>query len=107
MAIFKCKMCGGQLDVSNNATIANCDYCGSEIDDSQPSTLINAVCPICKNASNNTVKDGKCLCSLCGTTFTPQAVQPTYNYNTQNVSAYTDARRKLLEEEKNKRMLWG
>lgn len=30
MAIFKCKMCGGTLDISENATTATCDYCGSQ-----------------------------------------------------------------------------
>ena len=30
MAFFKCKMCGGDLDVSKNATIAECEYCGTK-----------------------------------------------------------------------------
>lgn len=29
MAVFKCKMCGAQLDVSEN-TIVTCDFCGSQ-----------------------------------------------------------------------------
>jgi len=28
MAVFKCKMCGGTLQVAENATTAVCDYCG-------------------------------------------------------------------------------
>ena len=29
MAVFKCKMCGGALNVENSTTIT-CDYCGSQ-----------------------------------------------------------------------------
>ena len=29
MAIFKCKMCGGTLEV-NNSTVATCEYCGAQ-----------------------------------------------------------------------------
>ena len=29
MAVFKCKMCGGALELSGNETVATCDYCGS------------------------------------------------------------------------------
>ena len=28
MAVFKCKICGGTLNVSEGATIAECEYCG-------------------------------------------------------------------------------
>ena len=30
MAVFKCKMCGGQLDFTNNETVATCGYCGTQ-----------------------------------------------------------------------------
>lgn len=30
MAAFKCKMCGGMLEVEEGKSIATCDYCGSE-----------------------------------------------------------------------------
>ena len=30
MAIFKCKMCGGDLEVSGNETVAVCEYCGTK-----------------------------------------------------------------------------
>lgn len=29
MATFKCKMCGGSLDIANNATVIECEYCGT------------------------------------------------------------------------------
>lgn len=29
MAIFKCKMCGGDLDVQGGASVSECDYCGT------------------------------------------------------------------------------
>ena len=30
MAIFKCKMCGGALNIDNNETVAVCEYCGTQ-----------------------------------------------------------------------------
>jgi len=30
MALFKCKMCGGDLDISEGITIAECEYCGTK-----------------------------------------------------------------------------
>ena len=29
MTIFKCKMCGGALEVNNNETVCECEYCGT------------------------------------------------------------------------------
>lgn len=30
MAIFKCKMCGGTLEINENQSVATCDYCGMQ-----------------------------------------------------------------------------
>ena len=30
MAIFKCKMCGGDLNISEGITVAECEYCGTK-----------------------------------------------------------------------------
>lgn len=30
MAVFRCKMCGGQLEITEGASICTCDYCGTE-----------------------------------------------------------------------------
>lgn len=30
MALFKCKMCGGTLEVNSNETVATCEYCGTQ-----------------------------------------------------------------------------
>lgn len=30
MSVFKCKMCGGALDISAGMTIVECDYCGTQ-----------------------------------------------------------------------------
>lgn len=30
MAVFKCKMCGGALEVNGNLTTTACEYCGSQ-----------------------------------------------------------------------------
>ena len=29
MSVFKCKMCGGTLDIKENETVATCEYCGT------------------------------------------------------------------------------
>ena len=38
MAIFKCKMCGGDLDVVDGMSVAECEYCGTEPDISEETT---------------------------------------------------------------------
>ena len=30
MAIFKCKMCGGDLEIANGMSVAECQYCGTQ-----------------------------------------------------------------------------
>ena len=30
MAFFKCKMCGGDLDVHENVSVVECEYCGTK-----------------------------------------------------------------------------
>ena len=30
MVLFKCKMCGGALEINNNETVATCEYCGTQ-----------------------------------------------------------------------------
>ena len=30
MSIFKCKMCGGDLEIAEGITIAECEYCGTK-----------------------------------------------------------------------------
>lgn len=30
MAIFKCKMCGGDLNVQEGITVCECEYCGTK-----------------------------------------------------------------------------
>ena len=30
MSIFKCKMCGGTLEINDNETVATCEYCGTQ-----------------------------------------------------------------------------
>ena len=30
MALFKCKLCGGALEINNNETVATCEYCGTQ-----------------------------------------------------------------------------
>ena len=30
MSIFKCKICGGSLDIDNVSSVATCEYCGTK-----------------------------------------------------------------------------
>ena len=30
MAVFKCKMCGGDLNVQDGLTVTECEYCGTK-----------------------------------------------------------------------------
>ena len=30
MAVFKCKMCGGALEIGENQSVATCEYCGTK-----------------------------------------------------------------------------
>lgn len=30
MALFKCKMCGGDLEIAEGVSIAECEYCGTK-----------------------------------------------------------------------------
>ncbi len=30
MALFRCKMCGGALEINNHETVATCEYCGTQ-----------------------------------------------------------------------------
>ena len=46
MAIFKCKMCGGTLEINAEMSVGRCEYCGTEqtlpkSDDEQILTMIN------------------------------------------------------------------
>ena len=46
MAIFKCKMCGGTLEVQEGKTVCECEYCGSvqtvpQLDDEKKVTLFS------------------------------------------------------------------
>ena len=46
MAIFKCKMCGGTLEITEESTVYECEYCGSRqtvptADDEKKMTLFN------------------------------------------------------------------
>ncbi len=46
MSIFKCKMCGGTLEINNNESVATCEYCGTQqtlpkVTDDQRAALFN------------------------------------------------------------------
>ena len=49
MAVFKCKMCGGDLEIQPGISVAECPYCGTK------QTLPNGAClniSITKRGSN-------------------------------------------------------
>ena len=74
---------------------------------------INATCPICQNDNGNTLVDGQCRCSLCGTKFNI----PTYNNNNYSNNTYNNAynntstadmnKRRRLEEKRDSHLKWG
>lgn len=46
MAIFKCKMCGGTLEINNKESIATCEYCGTQqtlpkLDDEKRTSILD------------------------------------------------------------------
>ena len=46
MAVFKCKMCGGELNVREGMTVCECEFCGTTqtiptIDDEKKTNLFN------------------------------------------------------------------
>ena len=70
MAVLKCKMCGGSLDVTEGMTVCECEYCGTtqtipQVDDEKKITLftranrLRAACEFDKAASvyENIVSD--------------------------------------------------
>ena len=66
-------------------------------------------CPICKNKNENTVKNGKCKCALCGTEFDPQkndnGVTPPASKTDKKPTAKSS--NEQLEKEKNKNIIIG
>ena len=54
MAIIKCKMCGGDLNVEEGATVCECEYCGTrqtvpQVDDEKKLTLFNRASRLLRN----------------------------------------------------------
>ena len=46
MTIFKCKMCGGDLNVTEGMTVCECEFCGTKqtipsVDDERKTNLFN------------------------------------------------------------------
>lgn len=54
MAVFKCKMCGGALEISNGESVAVCDYCGTK--QTLPKTDDGVVANLFNRANNLRLK---------------------------------------------------
>ncbi len=54
MAIFKCKICGGSLDVSDGSSVAVCEYCGTK--QTVPTTKDDVVANLFNRANNLRLK---------------------------------------------------
>ena len=52
MGIFKCKMCGGNLEINGNETVATCEYCGTQLTEGQTCTTE----PIISGATMSLIK---------------------------------------------------
>ena len=68
MALFKCKMCGGTLEINNNETVATCEYCGTQqtlpkLDDDRRANLYDRANHFRRN--NEFDKDGRLFFKFC------------------------------------------
>ena len=54
MAIFKCKMCGGTLEINNNEGIVECEYCGTQ--QTIPTTSDDVIANLYNRANNLRLK---------------------------------------------------
>lgn len=54
MAIFKCKMCGGNLDVAEETTVCECEYCGTK--QTVPKTRDDVMSNLFNRANNLRIK---------------------------------------------------
>ena len=55
MAIIKCKMCGGDLQVIEDSTVCECEYCGTKqtvptLDNEKKHTLFNRASRLLRNS---------------------------------------------------------
>jgi ribosomal protein S27E len=69
---YYCAACGQEIDVTEydpHALDEKEDTFDKSSTSANSSNFINVTCPVCMNAENNTFENGKCHCSLCGTTF--------------------------------------
>ena len=54
MSVFKCKMCGGTLEINNNETVAECAYCGTK--QTLPKTNDDVISNLFNRANNLRLK---------------------------------------------------
>ena len=54
MSLFKCKMCGGSLEITGNETVAECEYCGTK--QTLPGTRDDAMTNLFNRANNLRMK---------------------------------------------------
>ncbi len=54
MAIFKCKICGGSLDIADGNSVAVCEYCGTK--QTVPTTKDEVVANLFNRANNLRLK---------------------------------------------------
>lgn len=140
---MKCITCGYEGEPTWRDQKYYCPFCNMEIPESQltvekepdktytekvSAPIVKATCPICRNSDGNTLEDGECKCSLCGTVFDIEAAGADPGYSSASGSFQSTAgdspearyfkqatamsgsssnRRNALEEEKGKRLLWG
>lgn len=119
--IKTCTTCGHVGEPTWRDGVYHCPMCDTVIDMTTPSpaqntytpgangTPIAAACPVCRNNAGNTLVNGRCVCSMCGTTFdyaasapTPSYPQPPYSGG-YNYAAYRDA----LLRQRNHNRNWG
>ena len=104
---YYCAICGAEIDVTGPSAPSPAPetaYAGGTVP-------VDVTCPICRNANNNVLQNGKCRCALCGTAFD----MPRQSYDYQSGSNYqydyygssSVQRREELKKQRDKKVVWG
>lgn len=110
---YYCVICGEQINekAMRPGDVENDEGASSpQIGAAVKATQIKVVCPICRNAENNTLENGHCRCSLCASVFDlPQSQQTASGERIVYVPtpAANSAQREDLEKKRSNALVWA
>lgn len=85
---YYCAACGQEIDVTAYDPHALDEDEDTFEEETAPASdsknYINVTCPVCMNSENNTFSNGKCHCSLCGTSFDVSETRQENTYGNTN-----------------------